>query len=323
MMSKVSSLLPLCLFSLCMVVGLSAMENISLRGRSEENELSEDNTAIRSLSSNEKRPVMHTFYARIDPDQYVKYTGMSDEADRKMLQHWKNYWHRAGWDTKVLTLDDAKKHPDYDKFDKALDLNIMPFGYYDKLCFMRWIAVAASGGGWMADYDTFPIRKVHFDDLPADGKLAVYDQTLHGGIPCLVSGTSEEFTRVANLILDNTIERGVNEPFWSDMMALFDIHRNDPAVFVQKQGILRGEKAFEGDRHFPNPEKDCPKMAKHHWAVHFSHNAIQQGVAKGTLSKMTFDNRPNVAEGWLNQWAVRCQFFYDNVLCLTPEKTDE
>lgn len=34
---------------------------------------------------------------------------------------------------------------------------------------------------FQADYDTFPIRKVHFDHLPADGKLAVYDQTLHGG----------------------------------------------------------------------------------------------------------------------------------------------
>lgn len=273
-------------------------------------------TDHRSLEDEVEKPIMHTFYVRIDPKKHIKYTGMSDDADRKMLQHWKRYWDRAGWEPRILTMADAERHPEFDRFNELLDLEKTPFGYYDKLCFFRWLAMATveTNAGWMSDYDTFPLRAVTYDDvtaLPNDGKLTIYDQTLNGAIPCLVSGTRSEFNRMAHRLLENTMDIGMNEPFWSDMLALMDLHRVDPEEFMVSQGVLRGERALDSDRQFPS-EKDCVKMARHHWAVHFSHNAVQQAVEFGNLAKQRgFEARPTIAEGWLNQWAVRCGGIYE------------
>lgn len=261
---------------------------------------------------------MHTFYDRIDPKKHIKYTGMSDEADRKMLQHWKRYWHRAGWDPRILTLEDAKRHPEFERVDTLLDLDTMPFGYYDKLCFLRWLAVAQVGGGWMSDYDTFPLRVVveHDGDddtppLPNDGRLTIHDRTLNGGIPCLVSGSQSEFDRMAAALVENAVTRGVGRPFWSDMLAIMDLHRVRPHDFEVRGGVLRGERALDSDRAFASVA-DCRRMARHHWAVHFSHNAVQQAVASGNLAQRRgFEARPTIAEGWLNQWANRCGEVYD------------
>lgn len=275
------------------------------------------NLAVKLPNRNlEVRPVIYTFYARIDPEKHVRYTGMSDSADRLMLQHWERYWRKVGWEPKILTMDDARRHPQFERFDEALDLDKINFGIYDKLCMLRWLAIAAVGGGFLADYDVFPIRNVNYDGikLPYNGKLTVYEQALNGGIPCLISGTYQEYDRVSELILESTLTRGVNEPFWSEMLALFDIYRNDPEAFLTKQGVLRGEKALDSDRKFPH-EDDCWKLAKNHWVVHFSHDAILHAKDHGNIPKAsTFNSRPDVLEGFLNQWSNRCKVVKESTL---------
>lgn len=193
----------------CMI-SLSSSKQL-LRNPSKMKESKEDPSTIssRSLQAVQPKPVMHTFYARIDPEKFHKYTGMSDEADSQLILAWKAAWEATGWETRILTLDDAKLHPDYDKFDKLLDLEKVPFGYYDKLCFMRWLAMAAVGGGWMSDYDTFPLRRVVFQDnvneMPYGGRLTLYDRVKAGGVPSVVSGSRKEWDRLAHLILYNTV----------------------------------------------------------------------------------------------------------------------
>ena len=54
-------------------------------------------------------------------------------------------WRRAGFDTKVLTMEDAKKHSLYKEMKEVVD----PLWgeSYNGLCFYRWIAMAEVGGG--------------------------------------------------------------------------------------------------------------------------------------------------------------------------------
>ena len=262
------------------------------------------------------KPIMHTFFVRIDPNLHIKYTGMSDEADRIMLQHWERFWQRAGWETKILGMSDAAKHPQFEMLEEVLDSGTLNYGYYDRLLFFRWLAMSTVGGGFLSHYDVFPIRKVNFDAvaLPFQGKLTIHEETLNGGLASLVSGSKQEFDLAINLIIDSTIESGSKKPFWDEMNCIFDILRHHPNAFLTKHSVLRGEKALNSNRQFLTQE-DCWQMASSYWAVHFSHHSISEAKASGNLHEsFTFNSRTTVAEGWLNQWAVRCQFVIDNLL---------
>lgn len=259
----------------------------------------------RSLEE-ENLPVMYTFYNRIDPNKYHKYTGMTDEADAKLLLTWKSAWRAAGWNPKILTLEDAQTHPDYEELDEKLDLDVVPFGYYDKLCFMRWLAMASVGGGWMSDYDTFPLRGLEDTSIPNGGKLTLYDTVRAGGVPSVVSGSAEEYARIAKLLLINTMKKGVQEKFWSDMLALHDIHQEDSSVFNVKDEVLKGEKALTGKGNL-NSFRDCNVLVGGNWAVHFSHHSITEGIALGLLPREDSAlDRPQVAHDWLSEWADSC-----------------
>lgn len=260
----------------------------------------------RGLEGNE-RPVMHTFYNRIDPTKFHKYTGMTDESDAQLLLTWKRAWRLAGWEPKIISLDDAQAHPAYAEFDKLLDLEKVPFGYYDKLCFMRWLAMASVGGGWMSDYDTFPLRGLTDASLPNGGKLTLYDTVAAGAVPSVVSGTKEEYDRIARALLENTLERGIKEEFWSDMLSLMDLHQMDHNIFEVKDQVLKGERALSGKGSF-NSFRDCNVMVGGNWAVHFSHRSITQGVYLGYLPRGdSASDRPQVAHDWLMEWDEACE----------------
>merc|ERR1712157_151800 len=49
----------------------------------------------------------------------------------------------------VLTLDDARGHPDYKKFIAAFEKAEHKLRDYDRMCFLRWLAMANRGGGWI------------------------------------------------------------------------------------------------------------------------------------------------------------------------------
>ena len=89
------------------------------------------------------------------------------------------------------------------------------------------------------------------------------------------------------------------------MFAVMDAHRADPSAFQRRRGVLRGELALSSDRKFSRRDV-CEKMAKFHWAVHFSHESIKKAELMGTVRGGGFNARPTVAEGWLNQWSVKC-----------------
>jgi hypothetical protein len=64
-------------------------------------------------------PIIFTFFEWIPPRN--RGTQMSDQADLGLMAEWKLAWRRAGWNPKVLTLDDAKRHASYETYAPELN----------------------------------------------------------------------------------------------------------------------------------------------------------------------------------------------------------
>mmetsp|Transcript_13596 Transcript_13596/g.19002 ORF Transcript_13596/g.19002 Transcript_13596/m.19002 type:complete len:343 (-) Transcript_13596:135-1163(-) len=252
-------------------------------------------------SGEDNRPIMHTFYHRIDPEKMRKNTGMTDDADSDMINSWSRAWEAAGWRTQILTLEDAKKHPQFDYFNKTL--HELPFDKtfqeYDILCFHRWLAMVEVGGGWMSDYDVYPLNPLRGKVLPFGGKLTAYENIPRGAVPSLVSGSSSEWNRMANTLIHNTITHRSNKNFWSDFFALIDVYQDNPKSYNIVDGVLPGKRVLTGTKW---GKKEC-QMTEKKIAVHFSHDSIVMGVSREGETAL---DRPRIAEKFVEMWSDRC-----------------
>ena len=70
---------------------------------------------------------------------------MDDKSDNELLALWKKHWENAGWEPRILSLEDARKHPSYDDYVSRLES--LPMDgvsgegknrLYNQLCFLRW-----------------------------------------------------------------------------------------------------------------------------------------------------------------------------------------
>lgn len=79
---------------------------------------------------------------------------MTQEGHEQLLRAWEDAWRAVGWETRILTEMDARKHPEFDAMhDKLASLGVTD---YNQRCFWRWLAMAVEsdedgGGGWMSD----------------------------------------------------------------------------------------------------------------------------------------------------------------------------
>ena len=254
------------------------------------------------------RPIMYTFFEWIPPRS--RGTSMSDVADKTLISEWKAAWKAAGWHPIVLTLDDVKKHEKYadyaPKLSKIPMMGVDGLGgtvIYNQLCFLRWLAVAAVGGGFMADYDVFPISNAppaNQLEAPYDGNFTVYSRIKHSkraGIPCLMSGRADEWTRMAYALLDNGEKNSGTETMWSDMLALIDM-RND-GVYKIFDAVMEGQdvllkRGWTG--------ADC-NTTTNKQAIHFSHEALRLGYLPPGESA---EDRPEIIRRFLKHWYQLC-----------------
>lgn len=163
---------------------------------------------------------MYTFFEHIDTQN--RHTGMNDDSDTVLINQWRTKWSDAGWNPIVLNMEHANRHPRFQEFHEKL-LNVPMKGNggaglnrrYNELCFYRWLAMAAVGGGWMSNYDTFPIKfgsrtdEIKSVQMPNDGTFSIYSivkGSQGAGIPCLMSGSSDEWERMAFTILQNGLD---------------------------------------------------------------------------------------------------------------------
>jgi len=253
--------------------------------------------------SNTIRPKIHTYYDKL---------GNKNPMELSLLEAWKNSWSDAMWEPVVLTHLDAKRNPLYSSFIKAFDdieaskaLNI-----YNRHCYIRWLAMGASGGGWMSDFDTFPLHSDMFyygDRLPHDGRFTSYG----GVVPHLLSGSADEWNRMTKLLLETYIENHHTHAIYSDMRALITLNiRLHPFIFMskttglmdlydEKPVIVNGIYALVHElSDDPYSIKTVCDKTEDKVAIHFSHKDCD-------VSRFC-DKKRDLAYEWVNDWLKQC-----------------
>lgn len=284
----------------------------NFNARKQEDSTRIDNRSLRQVSfadpktveSKSTRPVMHTFFHGV---QHMgnghKGTGMTDNADQVMLQLWKDSWTAAGWYPKVLTLEEAKLHPNFENYTADLEkvpmLGAKNLGVnkeYNQLCYIRWLAMVVVGGGWMCDYDVLPLTQ---DLNPIfEGEFNVYSTNSKEkqATPCLMSGTHQGWDKMAHAILQNGLQHP-DANLWSDMFALTDIWDSHPYGAINR--IIDGGSFLTGA---PWSEKDCERF-KAFDAVHFSHYMVVAGTMR---EGEDFEDRPRIAQAIIEKFQKVC-----------------
>ena len=114
------------------------------------------------------------------------------EENHQLINVWTRSWNDAGFDTVVLTKKDAMKHPDFEKLSKKLlELGV---DEYNQVCFWRWLAMAmlkddCQDGGWMSDYDTFPLGLTAEEALDIEKMPGFKSYDLH--VPNIIHSDAE------------------------------------------------------------------------------------------------------------------------------------
>lgn len=249
---------------------------------------------------NSTRPIIHVFYEPIAPEQ--RFTSMTDDDDAALLDFWKKTWSAAGWEPRVLTLQDAKQHALYDSFQQELEhLCMDDFG---KLSLLRWLAMARFGGGWMADYDAFPLHNCKEDDviMTNNGEMTIYEAVA----PILASGSADAWLDSAKYLLEHakTVGRAKEGrlSFWTDTLGVLSAWRDVNFTFHVEKKVLDGRKAFP--EHGLTTE-DCNKRPfRGKRVVHFGHFAMLEASIAPELRLPR--HRVTIAKQWLPRWMAVC-----------------
>jgi len=245
-----------------------------------------------SAGSVDGRPVMHTFYEK---------TAVGEDD---LLEAWKEEWTKVGFDAKVLTLEDAKRHKYYVKMEEALSQTLN--GMYDQMCFYRWLAMATSGGGWMCDYDTFPTNfpMDEMENLPNKGKFTSFENH----VPSLMSGTEKEWMRVTKLLVD-AIPR-IPARVKSDMHA-FLVLKDEKKHKVNFRNAMGPVFPYKNKLYAEVPrELDCKQMEEGR-AVHISHSYVKRAHARKMFplkinSVEAMLHRGEAARVFMADWNEQC-----------------
>ena len=256
----------------------------NLRGVQEDNEKEENNKIEDNKDAEEsstsvdvdteednlnEKPLMHTFY---EPNGSC--CGMTLEGHLNLVKAWEESWQARGWDTKVLTKADAMTHPDFEKNEELL--KSFRVGEYNRRCFWRWMAMAMVGGGWMTDYDTFPISLDAEKGLEISKEPGFKSYSRH--VPNVIHAPAEAWDRVLESMLktlpdDPSKPPDYDMPKVTDMLAL---KKAESMYSRESMMITVWEKGAEGfiykdvkDKNDPL-EIDC-ELAKKKKVAHLSH----------------------------------------------------
>ena len=131
---------------------------------------------------------VYTYYTKVNEEQH--------EASELMLEHWRRSWASRGWNPVILSEHHAQAHPLYGLFKNAVSkfptINVPE---YEMACYLRWLAVAALGGGFMSDYD---VVNYSFNASSVTAEVMIYEvhPELEAVTPSVVAGTQAGYERI-------------------------------------------------------------------------------------------------------------------------------
>lgn len=195
---------------------------------------------------------------------YTTCPGHDQESELKLIALWRDAWTRQGFEPFVLQEWHARQHPQFNEYHNVVSqLPTVNSAAYERACFIRWLALAQVGGGFMSDYDVFP-RRDDFDGdlglLPMTGrdlnKLCMFQS--RNVCPSLVYAHKSVAERVCNLFVTTAGgRREINgKPHASDQYMLEDWVATNPDWLVQKDLVRDYEGTPDWDKakfvHFNN-----------------------------------------------------------------------
>lgn len=136
-----------------------------------------------STSNPEKPRVCTYFRPCVDPEALAE--------QKRILAIWQENWSSHGWEPVIITENDARKHPDFQKYyDAFYAMPTVNPKEYEMACWLRWVAMAAIGG-LMVDYDALVTGTLSYGHR---GEIA-FPLILSDSnpVPCAVVGTKEQY----------------------------------------------------------------------------------------------------------------------------------
>lgn len=280
---------------------------VEIKDSAKTKQQSENNETIIMKHAEEERadkPVIFTFYEDIDS---FELTGMRSDDDEQLIQEWARAWQEMGWEPRVLDFSIARKHPEFQIFDQYI--KELPFHSFDRIGFYKYLAAGMAGGGWLSDFDTFPLLRSRWSGkgnptfLPNKGNLTVYELTSDGAmpVPSLMSGTAEEWFRLAKNQVANAREHNAATK-WNDMKAIQDMQKKSKGTLVKvEDAVVPGDALLKK----MNVESDDCEGLRNKLAIHFSHFSLDQ-TGRWKTGAEGAKHRADLSRKWTKNYFKAC-----------------
>ncbi|XP_071814838.1 uncharacterized protein [Apostichopus japonicus] len=259
---------------------------------------------------------MYTYFQRLENTKDVDVL-----LQNITLNTWRAAWKAAGWKTRILTEADALSHPEYEllrkKFETFPSVNE---GDYEISCFMRYIAMANIGGGWMTDFDVIPIRFPACTEELYHGSFTIYQKH----IPGMVSASPSEYMRIVRLMADIQWQGDDHftfngRPHVSDMHCILKFINqglvNTVNVIVPADIFFTKENFCHASNYDPFTGQITPQLSTLAWAVHFSHHSglmLKDNIntlPEDLATKLQLKNRANLMRSAYRVFRETCHYY--------------
>jgi hypothetical protein len=212
---------------------------------------------------------------------------MSEQGHLNLVKAWEEAWQSWGWDTKVLTEEDARRHPRFEEFEEKISQ--IDVDEYNHRCFWRWLAMANDDdvmGGWMSDYDAFPLLltgEVGYELMSMDGFKS---WSVH--IPTLIHADKRSWERMVDYMI-KVISPDLDVEIITDMYVLryLEKHFTKEELNIKKWEYMtyHGGYIYKRVEGSDKVEVDCDG-ANVALAAHLSHHDTHKAVEGGLFPKL-------------------------------------